>query len=261
MIDSHLHTDVSFDGQSTAQQMLCAAEKMGLTEICFTDHLDYDPLGKDLDIAFDTKAYNDAYDHLSHPSITIGRGMEFGMMPDNREQLQKDLRRRPFDFVIGSIHFVENLDIYYEEFWQGKTVEQAERLYLEQTLACVNAHDDFDVLGHLTYIAKAWGNPIKRPVPYDVHREIVDEILKALVQKEKGLELNTSGISACGAFLPDVGYLRRFKELGGKIVTVGSDAHEAKHVGRYCVDACRLVQEMFGCVYTFRNRKPIMHKL
>ncbi len=261
MFDTHLHSVVSFDGISTGEQMLLAAERAGLQEICFTDHIDYDPLGKEQNLAFDNRIYSESYDNLEHSKIRICRGMEFGMMPDNKERFQEDLKRRPFDFVLGSVHFVENLDIYYDEFWQDKTVEQAERLYLEQTLACVQLHDGFDVLAHLTYIGKVKGNPYKRPVSFDKHRELIEEILKTLVQKEKGLEINTSGFDRCGAFLPDIQYIRRFKELGGRFVTVGSDAHETERVGQYCAEACQLAKEVFGYVCTFRDRKPVFHKL
>ena len=99
------------------------------------------------------------------------------MAYDNREQFKLDLQRRPFDFVLGSIHFVDDLDVYYADYWQGKTVFQAERRYLEETLNCVKIHDDFDVLAHLTFIAKTHCHPSPKPVSFDEHREVIDEIL------------------------------------------------------------------------------------
>lgn len=261
MFDFHIHTDVSYDGRATAAQMLKAAEAAGLKEICFTDHLDYDPLNPENKLTFDTADYNAAYDSLSHPYIKIHRGMEFGMLPDNAATLNADIERRHFDFVLGSVHFVDGLDIFLEEYWKQTTPDRAETRYLEQTLECVKAHDDFDVLGHLTYITKTRANPTKRPVDYERYRELVDEILRTLAEKDKGIEVNTSGVDVAGVFLPSAEYLRRFKELGGEIVTVGSDAHDAKRVGQYCCDACSLVQEIFGYVCTFEDRKPIFHKL
>ncbi len=260
MFDFHMHSTVSFDGHGQPAAMLAAAAQAGMREICFTDHLDYDPLTQDPGFLFDTQTYNDAYDCLQHPEVKIRRGMEFGMLPDNADTLKADLQRRPFDFVLGSVHFVEDVDIYYDGYWQGKTMDQAEKVFLEQTLACVEAHDDFDVLAHLTYISKAGGNPTKRPVSYTLHRELIDEILRTLVRKGKGMEVNTSGVDRCGVYLPTAAYLRRFKELGGQIVTVGSDAHDADRVGQYCHEACRMVQEIFGYVCTFADRKPIFHK-
>lgn len=261
MFDFHLHSTVSYDGQSTGEEMVRAAAAAGLKEICFTDHLDYDPLAVEQTLNFDTAVYNAAYDHLQMPGLKIRRGMEFGMLPDNRQTLQQDLQRRHFDFVIGSVHFVDGLDIYLEPFWAGKTMEQAERRFLEETLACVQVHDDYDVLGHLTYISKTRANPTHRPIPLNNYREITDEILKILVRKGKGLEINTSGMVRCEEYLPSAEYLRRFKELGGEIVTVGSDAHSADRVGEHCADACQILKDIFGYVCTFEDRKPIFHKL
>lgn len=256
-----MHSRVSFDGHDTGEALARAAVAAGLKEICFTDHLDYDPLETMGDLTFETAAYNAEYDHLELPGLKIRRGIEFGMARDNQAQFKKDLQRRPFDFVLGSIHFVDDLDVYFEAFWQGKTVFEAERRYLEETLACVQVHDDFDVLAHLTYIGKTNAHPAPRCVPYAEHRELIDEILRILVQKGKGLEMNTSGVDRCGGFLPTADYFRRFRELGGQIITVGSDAHRCNRVGQYSGEACGILKDIFGYVCTFEDRKPIFHKL
>lgn len=261
MFDFHMHSTVSFDGHDTAEAMLRSAADAGLKEICFTDHIDYFADVEKQEWVFDTQKYNDAYDHLEHPAVKIRRGMEFGIKPYNAPMLKEDLKRRHFDFVLGSVHFVDELDVYFQPYWEGKTVFQAERRYLEETLACVQNHEDFDVLAHLTYISKCRAHPNPRPVPYEEHRELIDEILRILVQKGKGLEMNTSGVDRCGDFLPYGVYFKRFKELGGQIVTVGSDAHTASRVGQYSDRACELLKEIFGYVCTFENRKPIFHKL
>ena len=261
MFDYHMHTIVSFDGHDRGLQMAQAAKARGLKEICFTDHLDYDPLGKMGVLAFDTAAYNAEYDQLEVDGLKIRRGMEFGMTVDNRAQFKEDLKRRNFVFVLGSVHFVDVLDVYFAEYWHDKTVFQAERRYLEATLDCVRLHDDFDVLAHLTYIGKTSSHHAPRPVPYDAHRELIDEILKTVAAKGKGLEMNTSGVDRCGGFLPTADYFLRFKELGGEIITIGSDAHTASRVGQYSFDACEILKDIFGYVCTFEGRKPIFHKL
>ena len=261
MFDFHMHSRVSFDGHDTGEALARTALERGLKEICFTDHLDYDPLGKMGILAFDTDAYNAEYDHLDIPGLKIRRGMEFGMDRKNVALFEQDLRRRPFDFVLGSIHFVDDLDVYFEEFWNGKTVWQAERRCLEETLACIQLHAHFDVLAHLTYIAKTHAHPAPRIVPYEEHREIIDEILRQLALRGKGLELNTSGVDRCGGYLPTADIFRRFKELGGEIVTVGSDAHRCDRVGQYSFEACELLKDIFGYVCTFEGRNPIFHKL
>lgn len=260
MFDYHMHSRVSFDGHDTGLTLAQAAKNAGLREICFTDHVDYDPRGLMGIIAFDTQAYNQEYDGLEVPGLKIRRGMEFGMTPENREQFDMDLQRRPFDYVLGSVHFVDGLDVYQGDYWLGKTVFQAERRYLEDVLACVQVQDGFDVLAHLTYVGKTPPHPAPRCVPYAEHRELIDEILSTLARKGKGLELNTSGMDRCGGFLPTADYFRRFRELGGKIVTVGSDAHRRDRVGQYSGEGCRLLKDIFGYVCTFENREPIFHR-
>ena len=103
--------------------------------------------------------------------------------------------------------------------------------------------------------------PTPRAIPYEEHRAVIDEILRTLARKEKGLEMNTSGVDRCGAYLPDETYLRRFKELGGEIVTIGSDAHNTDRVGQYSREACEILKDIFGYVCTFEGRKPIFHQL
>lgn len=261
MFDFHMHSRVSFDGRADAKDMVAAAEAAGLREICFTDHIDYDPFAEKQIMLFDPTVYRSTYDGLHSDTVKIRRGMELGLLPGNREQLLPHVQDYPYDFIIGSVHLAEGLDIYYPPYWEGKTQEQAERRYLEEILTCVQQHSDFHVLGHLTYITKAWANPAKRPVSYEQNREVTDEILRTLVSKGKGLEVNTSGVKCSGDFLPTEAYLRRFRELGGEIVTVGSDAHDAGRVGEHCLRACRLVQEIFGHVCTFAAGEPIFHRL
>ena len=261
MFDYHMHSKVSFDGKSGAAEMVRTAVEKGLKEICFTDHIDHE-VGVEREImVFDTEVYNAAYDHLEVPGLKIRRGMEFGLKPYNRQELEQDLQRRHFDFVLGSVHFIDEMDVYLEPYWNGKTVEAAYREFLEETLKCVQAHDNFDVLGHLTFISKCRANPTKELLRYGDHREIVDEILRELVRKGKGMEMNTSGVDRCGGFLPTADFFCRFKELGGEIVTVGSDAHDAGRVGQYAREACEILAGIFGHVCTFEDRKPIFHKI
>lgn len=261
MFDYHMHSTVSFDGHDKPQEMIRAAAAAGLKEICFTDHIDHE-IGKVETMVFDFDDYNASYSGLEIPEgMKVRFGVEYGLKPYNMEEFQQDLRRRPFDFVIGSIHLVDEIDVYYKEYWDGKTQEEAERRYFETMLESVRAHDAFDVLGHLTFISKARANPTHRLIPISEHRELIDEILKILVVKGKGMEINTSGVDRCGDYLPGVEYLRRFKELGGEIVTVGSDAHTADRVGQYSGEACAILKDIFEYVCTFENRKPIFHKL
>ena len=257
MFDYHMHSRVSFDGHNSGLEMALAAKAKGLKEICFTDHIDYVP-GENM--VFDTDVYNAEYNDLEVPGLKIRRGMEYGITPDNLEQFKIDLKRRPFDFVLGSVHLVDGEDVYLEPFWAGRRVEEVVPRFLEETLRAVSVHTDYDVLGHLTYISKARANPGHKLIRYEEHREILDAILMELVRHDKGMEVNTSGIDRCGGPLPTMDIVKRFRELGGKIVTVGSDSHDTARVGQYTSEMVAQVKEIFGYVCTFENRQPIFHK-
>ncbi len=261
MFDYHMHSYISYDGHDAPETMLHAAQDAGLREICFTDHLDYLHCLPREKTSFTPEAYSNAYDRLTAKGILIRKGVEVGLTPWNMEELNRDLTTRHYDFVLGSVHFIDDEDPYLPPYWVGKTVEQAEKSYFAEMLRCVRCHDNFDVLGHLTYIGKVRAHPNPRAVALEDYRDVIVEIMKELVEKGKGIEVNTSGIDRCGAYLPTAEYLRLFKSLGGEIVTVGSDAHTYDRVGQYTREACAMVQEIFGYVCTFADRKPIFHKL
>ena len=102
--------------------------------------------------------------------------------------------------------------------------------------------------------------PRKALLRYADHKSIFDEILLELVKREKGMELNTSGIDRCGGSLPTLDYFQRFHELGGKIVTVGSDAHDVARAGQYTHEMVGELKKIFGYVCTFEDRRPIFHR-
>ena len=261
MFDFHLHSAVSFDSTSDARDMVRAAEERGLKEMCFTDHYDYKYLREETPDLFSLEEYAKAYDGLSSDSVLIRRGVEFGMTTWNCAEADALLSSRHFDFVIGSVHYTKGGDPYEAPYWRDKTENEAFTVYLEQALQCVRLHHNFDVLGHLNYVCKSAHNPTHAPLRYKDYSDICDEIMKLLVQKGKGMEINSSGVNMVGEFLPSAEFLRRFKELGGEIVTIGSDAHNPERVGQHAEAGLAMLKDIFGYVCTFADRKPIFHKL
>ena len=261
MFDFHMHSRLSFDSEAAPEAMAAAALQKGLRQICFTDHYDHNSDPAIPANLFAVEEYRRVYDSLKVPGISIRRGVEFGLTRWNSPHLTALTAEYPFDFVLGSVHFVDGVDPYEPRYWHNRTVQEAFRAYLEEVYQCLLCHDGFDVLGHLTYVCKSVHNPSHGPVPLAEHRELTDEILKLLVKKGKGLEVNTSGVDRAGAFLPDASFLRRFRELGGQIVTVGSDAHDPSRVGQYAPQAMQMLQDIFGHVCTYENRQPVFHKL
>lgn len=261
MFDFHLHSMISFDSECPPENIVKKAESLGLREICFTDHYDYNSDKNKKHELFELSDYSKIYDGLKSDKIDIRLGVEFSLTNWNMSELDAFLSKRSFDFVIGSVHYVNGYDPYEVEYWDGISVEEGYKIYLECILDCVKIHHNFDVLGHLTYVSKSPNCPSPAPVDYNQYKQITDEIMKVLVSKGKGMEINTSGVDKIGVFLPDVEYIKRFKELGGEIITVGSDSHDDKRVGQYTKEALEIIKDVFGYVCTFENRKPIFHKL
>jgi histidinol-phosphatase (PHP family) len=261
MYDYHMHSNISFDSAADPMDMARAALDQGLKDICFTDHYDHHYYPHEPADLFSVAQYRSAYDELQLPGLQIHRGVEFGLTRWNKPHLDRLLQEYPFDFVLGSVHFADGYDPYWPQYWENRSYAQAFRSYLEETYHCVQIHDNFDVLGHLTYVCKSVYNATKASASFSDYQEITDEIMKLLVAKGKGMEINTSGVDRVGFYLPTAAYLQRFKELGGEIVTVGSDAHDPSRVGQYSTEALAILREIFGHVCTFEKRQPIFHKL
>lgn len=261
MFDFHIHSSVSFDSDTPAENIAKAAAEAGLLEICFTDHWDHHPSPSDPHDLFTLEEYGKTYDGLKVEGLKIRRGVEIGLNEWNMAECREFVSKGDFDFIIGSVHYADGYDPYDKRYWDGKTVEEAYTRYLEKELECVKLHEDFDVLGHLTYVCKSPCNPFHAPLPYSECREIADEIMRILISRGKGIEINTSGVDRGVDLLPSLDYVRRFRELGGEIVTVGSDTHNAERIGQYCNETIEQLKDIFGYVCTFEKRKPIFHKL
>ncbi len=261
MFDYHLHSFVSFDSECEAKKIVKAAEDKGLKEICFTDHYDFNDDPKGHHDIFDIELYKKVYDGLFSKEVAVRRGVELGLTPWNQMELCGLVSKYPFDFAIGSVHYAGGHDPYFKEFWIHAGPEEAFEKYLLQTLECVKIHRDFDVLGHINYVCKSEHNPTKKPLRYSDYTDLCDEIMKTLAQNGKGLEINTSGMDRVGEFLPSYDYIKRFKELGGEIVTVGSDSHNEIRLGQYIPEALDIARDVFGYVCTFEKRKAKFNKL
>jgi len=261
MFDYHLHSSVSFDSESDAKSMALRAKEIGLREICFTDHCDYNSDKTKKHYPIDLTEYDVVYSSLEVPGLKIKRGFEFGLTDWNRPELDLMLSQRQFDFVIGSVHFVDGFDPYDREYWIDKTEKEAYLGYLERILECIKIHDRFNVLGHLTYVSRSVYNPTKNSLEYRDYSEICDEIFRVLIAKDKGIEINTSAIGSLGVLLPSYEFVKRYRELGGRIVTVGSDAHSPERVGQHIDEALSLAKEVFGYVCTFDKSEPIFNML
>ena len=257
VIDYHMHTHFSGDSEANPREHVLQAIKMNLDEICFTDHRDFNyPIDS---FELDVENYYQTIQALKEEfkdQITIKWGIEMGLDLEHQEEIEKLIQSYPFDFVIGSIHVIHHTELYYGEFFKGKTKEQAHREFFEETLKCVKAFDCFNVLGHLDYIVR-YGPYEDKTVDHQKYQDIIDEIFKTLIQKGKGIEVNTSGyrdLKTCG--FPNFEQVQRYYDLGGRIITIGTDSHTSDRVGENCLNVAKKYQEIgFDDVSTFTQRK------
>ena len=257
--DFHLHSCFSGDSDALPEAIVETSLQKGLSAICFTDHYDADYPYGDVCFELNTEAYQKYVGTLRSAyerQIDIGFGVELGLQPHLGPLYHSYVERYPFDFVIGSTHLVEGTDPYYPSFWEGVSADDGIRKYLEITLENIRVFDDFDVYGHLDYIIRYVPGG-ERHFSYESYKELVDEILRLLVGRGKGIEVNTGGYKAgLGVPNPCPDILRRYRELGGEILTIGSDAHAAEFVGSYMDEAQDVIRSCgFRYFTVFKGRK------
>lgn len=256
-IDYHMHTRFSGDSEADPREHVKQAIALGLDEICFTDHRDFeypiDVFELDVDTYYQTIM---ALKEEFKDQIIIKWGIEMGLDMNHQDKINKLINQYPFDFVIGSIHVINHTEFYYGEFFKGLSKEEAHRYFFEETLRCVQNFDCFNVLGHLDYIMR-YGPYEDRMVEHTKYQDIIDEIFKALIAKGKGIEINTSGYALngnCG--FPNFDQVKRYYDLGGRIITIGTDSHTSDRVGQHVNDVKEKLEQIgFKDISTFTKRK------
>lgn len=265
--DCHMHSSFSTDSDTPTEDMIQRSIALGLKGICFTEHLDpdYPPTPDNLEFSLDIPAYygrlmdlKEAYKDL----LAIRFGIEIGLQLHLGTYFHNLLKEYPFDFVIGSSHLVHGADPYYPEFFQGRDEKQAYREYFESILENLSAFDEMDTYGHLDYIVR-YGPNQNRFYSYEKYQDILEAILKKLIEKNVGLEVNTGGYHyGLGEPNPCTAIIRRYKELGGEIITIGADAHSPEKIGYDFDRAAQVLRECGFEYYTiFKGRKPEFIKL
>ena len=267
--DFHMHTDFSTDCDVPARDMIEGAINRGLKKICITDHYDkdfpyYEEMGENA-FTFDPKKYFESLFPLREEyadRIDVRIGVEIGLQPHLGDFYREFINAYPFDFVIGSVHLVHGTDPYYKEIFKDKTDEEAYRETFIETLADIKAVNDFDVLGHMDYIVR-YGKNKSREYSYSRFSDEIDAVLKAIIEKGKGIEMNMSGFKyGLGFCHPHPDVLKRYKELGGEIITIGADGHRPEHVGYDYEKVSDILKSCGFSYYTeFQERKPIFQQL
>lgn len=273
--DYHVHSEYSDDSTYPLEQVIRDAIGMGMDEICITDHVDYG-IKKDWD-AGEEIAYRGSQPlaNVDYPRymaalrdmqsrygdrIRIRVGLEFGIQTHTIPQFRALLTRYPLDFVILSIHQVENQEFWTQEFQHGRTQREYNERYYEELLAVVQQYQGYSVLGHLDLITRYDKQGV---YPFERVRPLVEAILRRVIADGKGIEVNTSshryGLTDT---TPSVAILQLYRELGGTILTIGSDSHAPAHLGTHIEEARALLRDLgFRQFCTFEQMQPVFHPL
>jgi histidinol-phosphatase (PHP family) len=251
LFDTHMHTQFSTDSKMLMDEALKRRQELGIG-IVITEHLDLDyPQPKAF--IFDIEEYFEAYNQYRSDEVMLG--IEIGMRSDLIEENRKAVEKHPFDFVIGSIHVIEGIDIYQAEFYAGRTKREVYGQYFDAMLNCAANYDFIDSLGHIDYIAR-YARFEDAELRYSEFRDYIDKILEVMVEKEKAVEINTRRLNrpeTVAALLP---IYRRFRELGGRLVTIGSDAHTSQDIGKHFAVALDLASAAGLKPVWYKERKP-----
>jgi len=273
--DYHVHTEFSDDSVYPMEQVIKDAIAMQMNEICFTDHVDYG-IKDDWDCGHPiVYRGNEPLANVDYPryvakirelqsrydrQIAIKLGLEFGMQMHTISKYEALFQKYPFDFIILSVHQVEDKEFWTQDFQKGRSQKEYNERYYKELLNIVSVYKNYSVLGHMDLIARYDENGI---YSFEKIEPMVSEILKIVIEDQKGIELNTSyhryGLKDT---TPSVEILKCYRKLGGEIITIGSDSHKPEHLGAYIEDAKQLLKSLgFRFFCTYDKMQPIYHKL
>lgn len=267
--DCHLHSSFSGDSETPMEEMVLRGIAQGLKTMCFTEHNDfgypsYPDLAEDY---FLLNADSYLYDLVRlkekyQDQIRLLFGVELGLQPEVMRENAVFAKSHDFDFIIASSHVCHGKDPYYPGFFDGYGKEAAIREYFESILENLRKFLNFDVYGHLDYVVR-YAPGQDEGYTYEAYRDILDEILMLLLEKGKGIELNTGGLNrGMHDFHPCLEALKRYRELGGEITTVGSDSHDSRNIATHfdrAAEALKSCGFRYYCV--FEKRTPEFLKL
>lgn len=259
MYDFHIHSEHSMDSSLAMKDIAEEAISKNLKSICFTDHIDLESTKNKIDLSF---RFSDYFRNLKQvkyrfaKDIEILAGVEIGIKEGTYCRYDEIILNNPFDFVIISIHEIFGINISSKDLYENYSPREIVFEYYSVLLDAVKGFDNFDVLGHIDFIDRYFENRFDIP-RFEEYVDIIDEIFKLTIEKGKGIELNTSGKRmGLSYFHPKVPILRRYLDLGGEIITIGSDTHTKGSVADNFRQAEKLLKDLgFKYFHIFKERK------
>lgn len=271
LYDNHNHSQFSFDGGRTSVgKTVNSAIGKGLAGVCFTDHCDFfvPPMKAKYEEyvpeVFDVEARNAEIDKVNAKcpqDFHVFKGIEIGVQKSERDKIAAHLEKYSFDEIIASVHYLDDTDPFWGGYYEGKTWRYAYGHYLETLYdEMVWLGDRFDIMGHYDYVTRYAPYP-ECSILYKDFPDILDSMLRYLAENGKALEINTKTYQDFKGRTPvlDKNILMRYRELGGEIISLGSDSHDADRVGFNFERTAALVSRCgFRYLAHFDKRKPVM---
>lgn len=260
LADYHVHTSFSPDSMYPMKDCIEKAISLGINEMCFTEHIDKGCVNA---FCCNCEDYHNAflrYKNIYQDQITLKFGIEFGVQTHHKDYFQHIFESYPFDFVLMSFHQVEDKELWNQDFQSGKTQEQYYRIYFDEMLNSAKSFHDFSVLAHMDLLKRyeIYGN-----YSFENYKQQVEDIFKYIIPLGKGIEVNTSSFRyGLDDLTPSVAILKLYKELGGEIITIGSDSHCENHLGKNILYVREILKGLgYRYFATFDAMEPIFNKL
>lgn len=251
LFDTHMHTRFSTDARMTMREAKAKGRDLGLG-IIITEHMDLDYPQPEA-FTFDVDEYFRVYG--PHRGDAVLLGIEIGMRPDLVKENAALIGRYPFDFVIGSIHVIDRIDIYQEDFYHGRTKAEVYGQYFASMLTCLEGYDFIDSLGHIDYISR-YARLADPELHYAEFAAALDAVLGRVAAGGKALEINTRRLDSADTVAALLPIYHRFRQLGGELVTIGSDAHTARDIGNHFPVALDMAEACGLRAVYYKDRRP-----
>lgn len=271
LIDYHLHSSCSSDAKNTMAEMAMASFDAGVAQICFTDHCDLDhySTGHPDTTCFEywpqaLRQYRQAVEKADG-KLDIRLGIELGAPNHDAERAYNIASMPELDFILGSLHNIRDTkDFYCIEYQNEEHCHRLLELYLAELIEISNLAC-FDVMAHIGYTDRYMQNAgFEAHLDMKRYGDMLKVLLGSLIEHGRGIELNCSGWRhpTIKGPIPNVPILSLYHELGGEIITVGSDAHNVSQAGTYLKDGFELLNSLgFKYVTTFLKREPKFVKI
>ena len=264
LYDYHMHSEISPDAHFTMEEMCESAIEKGMREIVFTDHYEFYVHG--VVRPWFNEEYVEKYFRTLEECrkkfegrLSVKSGMEFGQLYISQE-CNEIVQKYPFDFVLGSVHKLENIDLTNLIVTEKNARSIGDAYYYH--LLELSEEGDFDCLAHMDYFKK---HCAKQGISdfYEEYQPMIKKVLENVIRRGKGIEINTAGMgSILEDTMPGMDVLKMYKELGGTIITAGSDSHRPDRIGYGFDKVYQMLKKAgFNSISVYKNRKNIQQPI